>query len=315
MRSLVFDSNDLGRTEEFLSNAYTKMQIGSSTERVRAQFVRDATATVSIDDLDIGFDMSYEADSLGRICLCVVSSGRIEDHDTGDWQDSLGPGDVAYFVPPDRASRGTVRRARYRIVMLEPELLSRVAAVPGGSSEPVRLVGHRPVSAAAGAHLADTITYLRDHVLSEPTIRDSDLIASTASQLLAAAVLNTFPSTASTEPAGSDRHDAHPNTVRRAVEFMESHLHADISAADIAEAAGVTVRAVQLAFRRHLGTTPMEYLRRIRLAEAHTTLRKADAASETVTSVAARWGFHHPGRFAAAYRAAYGLPPSTTLNT
>ncbi|GII03081.1 AraC family transcriptional regulator [Planobispora takensis] len=33
----------------------------------------------------------------------------------------------------------------------------------------------------------------------------------------------------------------------------------------------------------------------------------------TVTGVAARWGFFHPGDFAAAYRQVYGRPPSRTL--
>ena len=32
----------------------------------------------------------------------------------------------------------------------------------------------------------------------------------------------------------------------------------------------------------------------------------------TVTAVAGRWGFLHAGRFAAAYKAAYGHPPSET---
>ncbi len=33
----------------------------------------------------------------------------------------------------------------------------------------------------------------------------------------------------------------------------------------------------------------------------------------TVTDVAIGWGFLHPGRFAQAYRKAYGQPPHTTL--
>nr|WP_257019637.1 helix-turn-helix domain-containing protein [Streptomyces sp. TLI_235] len=33
----------------------------------------------------------------------------------------------------------------------------------------------------------------------------------------------------------------------------------------------------------------------------------------TVTGVAARWGFAHPGRFAEACRKAYGVAPSVTL--
>ena len=35
---------------------------------------------------------------------------------------------------------------------------------------------------------------------------------------------------------------------------------------------------------------------------------------ERVGAVAARWGFHHPGQFAALYRAEFGQRPSATLH-
>lgn len=115
------------------------------------------------------------------------------------------------------------------------------------------------------------------------------------------------------EPTIEDRHDAHPDTLRRAVAFIDEHAHRDITVADIAAAAFVTIRAIQLAFRRHLDTTPLEYLRRVRLDHAHHALIAADAEYETVTAVAYRWGFSSPSRFAARYRATYGLLPGDTL--
>jgi len=38
-------------------------------------------------------------------------------------------------------------------------------------------------------------------------------------------------------------------------------------------------------------------------------------AGDTVAAIAARWGFAHPGRFAAAYQQQYGTTPATTLRT
>lgn len=101
--------------------------------------------------------------------------------------------------------------------------------------------------------------------------------------------------------------------MQRAIAFLESSVDQDVAVGDIAAAAGVTVRAVQTAFQRHLGTTPMAYLRQLRLAEVRTELLAADPAKLSVTAVAARWGFHHLGRFAAAYREQYGELPSATL--
>ena len=80
---------------------------------------------------------------------------------------------------------------------------------------------------------------------------------------------------------------------------------------------GPETEALVRAFRAHhpLGLTPTEYLRRTRLAAAHADLLRADpTAGDTVREIAARWGFAHPGRFAAAYRAAYGVPPKHTLD-
>jgi len=81
-----------------------------------------------------------------------------------------------------------------------------------------------------------------------------------------------------------------------------------------AAAASVTVRAVQLAFRRYLDTTPTGYLRRVRLEHAHRQLIAADPAHETITAVAYRWGFSSSSRFGAYYRQAYGVTPNHTLH-
>ena len=104
-----------------------------------------------------------------------------------------------------------------------------------------------------------------------------------------------------------------PQTLRRAIAFIEDNAHLDIRLADIAAAIGVTPRSVQYTFRRHLDATPLEYLRRVRLHRAHRDLQAADPAVETVTAIAVRWRFGHPGRFSMAYKAVFGTPPSRTL--
>jgi AraC-like DNA-binding protein len=83
---------------------------------------------------------------------------------------------------------------------------------------------------------------------------------------------------------------------------------------DIAAVIGVTPRSVQYTFRRRLGTTPLEYLRKVRLNRAHRDLRAADPAVDTVMEIADRWRFGHPGRFSMAFKAAFGTPPSRTLS-
>ncbi|TQM57907.1 helix-turn-helix transcriptional regulator [Humibacillus xanthopallidus] len=104
------------------------------------------------------------------------------------------------------------------------------------------------------------------------------------------------------------------DTMVRALDFIENHCAQPLSLTDVAEAAGVTPRGLQYAFRRMLGTTPMEYLRGVRLDRAARELSLGDPdRALTVTETAMRWGFYHPGRFAAAYLERFGEAPHETL--
>jgi AraC-like DNA-binding protein len=106
---------------------------------------------------------------------------------------------------------------------------------------------------------------------------------------------------------------AAPRAVRRAVEVIRADPAQPFTVADLAQIAGVGPRSLQAGFQRHLGTSPMAYLRDVRLAWAHDELREADPAGATVTEIAYRCGFPHLGRFAAVYRGRFGVPPSQTL--
>jgi transcriptional regulator GlxA family with amidase domain len=194
-------------------------------------------------------------------------------------------------------------------------LLAQVAATSDTAGEaPLRFTDLRPHSRDAARQLAATIDYLAETLRDRPATIAEPLVAGTSARMLCAAVLAAFPNTALSEPTIEDRHDAHPRTLRRAIAYIDDHAHEDIGVADVAAAANVTIRAVQHAFRRHRATTPMGYVRLVRLRHAHRELLEADPATGvTVTQVAARWGFFHPGRFAHHYRVTYGCPPYQTL--
>ena len=105
-----------------------------------------------------------------------------------------------------------------------------------------------------------------------------------------------------------------PRVVRQVVELIDSAPETAFTVADLAVCAGVSERSLHAAFRRQLGTSPMSYVRRRRLEQARDELLRAGPADGVkVTDVALRHGFAHTGRFAAAYRARFGEPPSVTL--
>jgi AraC-like DNA-binding protein len=105
---------------------------------------------------------------------------------------------------------------------------------------------------------------------------------------------------------------AAPRHVRRAEEFMRANADTPVTIAEIAQAAGCSVRALQMAFDRFRGMTPMAALRRIRLEEARSEILN-DGRTESIARIAAAHGFSTPSRFAQLYRRTYGVYPSEEL--
>jgi transcriptional regulator GlxA family with amidase domain len=101
--------------------------------------------------------------------------------------------------------------------------------------------------------------------------------------------------------------------VRRVEQFIEEHARDAIALADLTGVAGVSTRALQVGFQRFRNTTPMAYLRSIRLELARAELAKAGRQGVSVAAVANAHGFGHLGRFARAYQVRFGELPSETL--
>ena len=101
--------------------------------------------------------------------------------------------------------------------------------------------------------------------------------------------------------------------MRRAERFIEENAVKAIGLADVALAAGVSARSLQLAFSRFRDTTPMAHLRALRLELARSDLARAGQDGGSVTSVANAHGFGSFSRFAADYKARFHESPSETL--
>lgn len=106
----------------------------------------------------------------------------------------------------------------------------------------------------------------------------------------------------------SGRYAAYRTAIRYARE-----AHYALSSPDLAAAAGVSVRVLQLAFRENLGISPHRYLRLCRLGELHRTLLAAGSAELGVTRLMEQAGLSEHGRVAGEYRQLFGELPSVTL--
>lgn len=226
----------------------------------------------------------------------------------------VGPGSV-FRYPNDVALTADSHGVDLLMTRLPLSVVTRVAAERGAVPGPdVRLDGLAPVTEPAGRAWVRLTRFVTAQLADDAPSATSPVAAGVLADLVAAAMLTTFSNStlAGADPRGPGY--AAPATVRRAVAFIDDHASLPITVTDVALAAGISARALQNAFHRHLGVTPMAYLRRARLEGAHRDLVVADpTAGDTVADVALRWGFLKADRFAASYRQAYGVPPSRTL--
>jgi AraC-like DNA-binding protein len=204
-----------------------------------------------------------------------------------------------------------VRGARFDVVTIAAEALHQVA---GGwhapLSQQIRFLNWRPLSHGAVRAWHRALDYVTATLAAADTA-EQPLIVAAMAPLLAGALLECYPSSVTKPDLAGD--PALPETLKHAMAFIHGHIAADVSINDVAAAVHLTPRAVQYLFRRHLDTTPTEYMRRVRLRRAHEELLAGERSNTTVGEIAQRWGFAHTGRFAVLYRQTYGQSPHATL--
>ncbi len=111
---------------------------------------------------------------------------------------------------------------------------------------------------------------------------------------------------AATEPSESRR-------ARMIIDWIEAHHSESLTVADLAAAAGLSVRQLQVSVQGYFAMSPVELLRDVRLSKLHGLLRDAHADQCTVATLSYRVGFTHLSRTAQLYRAKYGESPAQTL--
>ena len=96
---------------------------------------------------------------------------------------------------------------------------------------------------------------------------------------------------------------------------MLDNLDRSISIRCLSSALGVSERTLRYAFHEAFGTSPVQYLKTLRLHRARGALRQANSKRTTVRREALRSGFWHLSRFSAEYKDYFGELPSVTLKS
>jgi AraC family ethanolamine operon transcriptional activator len=103
---------------------------------------------------------------------------------------------------------------------------------------------------------------------------------------------------------------ARKRIVDRACALMLAAPDEPLSMLEVCRRVGASRRKLNYCFQDVLGTSPVKYLRAVRLNGVRRELR---AGGAPVQDVAARWGFWHLGQFSLDYKRQFGELPSATL--
>jgi LacI family transcriptional regulator len=95
--------------------------------------------------------------------------------------------------------------------------------------------------------------------------------------------------------------------VLTALRYIREHIHEQISVEDIVDVVPVNRRFLERRFREHLGRTPLQEIRRVRIETAKQLLSGTDLA---MPAIARRSGFPNPERLANVFHAVTGMTPT-----
>ncbi len=96
------------------------------------------------------------------------------------------------------------------------------------------------------------------------------------------------------------------DTVVRALRFIQARAFQDIVVKDILHEVPVSRRRLEIQFRRYLGRSPAEEIRRVRLEKGRELLARTDMS---IGEIASSCGFANGTRFGVAFRKRYGKTP------
>ncbi|SDD08460.1 AraC family transcriptional regulator [Auraticoccus monumenti] len=287
----------------------TRVRGNCSGGALQFRHERLTVGRVRLDEVVTNATSEVSLDPLGRLVVCTLTRGRLTTQVDGR-SETFSAGDVFVLSQPDEAVVVKVQAPALTMVLIDP---AAVRSTDGRG--PVRLHGLHPVSVEAARSWTETVAAVGSLLRAHGRTGAAARILPACEQVLAAAALSTFPNSWTAGTPDVPAPDGGPDTLREALDFIDRTSGDPVGVEEVARAVGVTQRALQYTFRRHLDTTPTAYLRRVRLQRAHDELVRADPRDgTTVAAVAARWGFHHPGQFAALYRAEFGQRPSATLH-
>ena len=223
----------------------------------------------------------------------------------------LQTGDIVFHSRGERFHQRTTRPCGWSLLGVAPEHLERYGEALSGKalSLPAAARILRPAVRdaarlrrlhAQACRLAET----RPKILAHPEV------ARAIEQGLTHALVTCLAAKVRDDGAAR-RH--HARIMVQFEEVLAEHPNRQLHLPELCALIGVSERTLRSCCAEFLGMSPSRYVLLRRLQAARTALRDADPATASIAEIAGGCGFTELGRFAWAYRNAFGESPSATL--
>ena len=274
-------------------------------DRPELELVSADLGGVTIGRMSWGADVAIECDYPGAYEVNIPLSGRLESQGrSGTVVSEPGSATVFRADTPSRNTRWDAPGSVLGIKFDRDHLEREADRILGGPLRSRLELPDRLDLRGSAQEWHRLVASLSEQLAGPTRVLTNPLV----SAQLGGAVTTAF--VLAVAPADDVSPAPRPGMVRRVLNALQEDPGRVWTAADMAEIAGTSVRRLQEAFSEYVGSSPSACLRDIRLDRAHADLA---AGGITVADVAFRWGFSHPGRFAAAFRKRYGVTPTEVL--
>ncbi|HWS35083.1 MAG TPA: AraC family transcriptional regulator [Actinoplanes sp.] len=310
-------TSDMAEAREFCRKLYYgTLQIEPAGAPGRVEFSADVASLgpITLGDIRYGTDIHVSIRALETAYHVLVPlTGMLRSRHRGATV-LADPTRAVVYRPTGDIELDWPATCRLLSIKVERAALEREldAALDQRVVSPLPLGASFDLAAGPGRTWAALARLLLTELSAPDTLASRPRMAARWRDMVVSGLALTVEHPYGAEPAGLQG-PHRPRTVKRALDAIHAEPRRCWTAHDLSAVAGVGVRVLQDAFRRHVGMSPLTYLRRLRLDEVHAELSRSDPGQTNVSEVAYRWGFTHLGRFAGAYRSRFGATPSQTL--
>jgi AraC-like DNA-binding protein len=314
-RRATHRTGDPHEAETMIAEAYLPNRVdrlGETPLELRLDAMRLDSATVGL--ISFGTETRLRTTDATDFHVNLPLRGVVVSRGGDPAETAAGPGQATVFMPDRPADILWGADSLQLCLMIPaPTLVEELEQMLGRSlAGPLVFETQMDLSTPTARGWRASLEVLRTELTEGPGLVSQVRVARQLERLMVDGLLLGQPHNYSDALArGSWRPPSGPVALAR--QLLEEQPEEAWSTSSLAGRVHLSVRSLQEGFARDAGMPPMVYLQHVRLRRARDQLREASPVQTTVAAVASGLGISHLGRFAAAYRRAFGESPSQTL--